>query len=98
MSAQRTAGGRRLAHIKRHWQLYLLLLPGIIYILVFKYWPMAGIQIAFKDFKPLKGIWGSPWATSKGSLEVIALVLYALGTFFDGGALLFGLCKLLVKL
>ena len=50
MSAQRTAGGRRLAHIKRHWQLYLLLLPGIIYILVFKYWPMAGIQIAFKDF------------------------------------------------
>ena len=71
MSAQRTAGGRRLAHIKRHWQLYLLLLPGIIYILVFKYWPMAGIQIAFKDFKPLKGIWGSPWATSKGSLDLL---------------------------
>ena len=32
---------------------------------------MAGIQIAFKDFKPLKGIWGSPWATSKGSLDLL---------------------------
>lgn len=71
MSAQSKAGSRHLAHIKRHWQLYLLLLPGIIYILVFKYWPMAGIQIAFKDFKPLKGIWGSPWATSKGSLDLL---------------------------
>jgi putative aldouronate transport system permease protein len=42
-------------------QLYLLLLPTVIYFLVFKYGPMYGVQIAFKDFIPTEGIWGSPW-------------------------------------
>jgi ABC-type polysaccharide transport system permease subunit len=43
-----------------HSQLYLLL-PTVLYFLVFKYGPMYGIQIAFKDFNPVQGIWGSPW-------------------------------------
>ena len=40
---------------------YLMMLPTIIYFLVFKYGPIWNAQIAFKDFKPLLGVWGSPW-------------------------------------
>ncbi len=43
------------------WQLHLMLLPGILLILVFSYFPLAGITIAFKEFYPALGIWGSPW-------------------------------------
>lgn len=50
-----------LRPIVRNYQLYLLLLPTILYFLIFKYAPMYGIQIAFKDFIAPKGIWGSPW-------------------------------------
>ncbi|WP_106766429.1 ABC transporter permease [Paenibacillus faecalis] len=45
----------------RNWQLYLLISPVIVYYIVFHYFPMYGIQIAFKDFIATKGIWGSPW-------------------------------------
>lgn len=43
------------------WQLHLMLLPGILLILAFSYFPLAGITIAFKEFYPALGIWGSPW-------------------------------------
>ncbi len=45
----------------KYWQLYLLLIPVIAYYILFKYKPMLGIQIAFKDYKLRRGIWGSPW-------------------------------------
>lgn len=45
--------------------LYLLMLPGILYFLVYKYVPMLGLVIAFKDYNPFQGIWGSPWAGFK---------------------------------
>lgn len=41
--------------------LYLFLIPGLTYLLVFKYIPMFGIVIAFKDFSLIRGIWASPW-------------------------------------
>lgn len=47
------------------WQLYLFLLLPLIYILVFSYYPMTGIQLAFKKFMPVQGIWGSPWVGFK---------------------------------
>ncbi|MDR1542622.1 MAG: ABC transporter permease subunit [Clostridiales bacterium] len=47
--------------IFRHWQLYLFLLPPVAYLLVFRYYPMYGIQIAFKDFNPGLGILKSRW-------------------------------------
>lgn len=47
--------------IKKAWQLYLLLLLPVIYIIVFKYVPMAGIIIAFKKYTPSGGIFGSEW-------------------------------------
>ena len=46
---------------KKNWQLHLMLFPGILLILLFKYVPLSGILIAFKDFIPRKGIFGSPW-------------------------------------
>ncbi len=45
----------------RHRWLYLLMAPTLIYFVIFKYVPLWNAQIAFKDFKPLLGVWGSPW-------------------------------------
>ena len=45
----------------RHWQLYVLMLPLIVFFILFKYVPMYGIQIAFRDFSPTLGFWNSPW-------------------------------------
>lgn len=41
--------------------LYLMLLPGILYIIIFHYVPMFGLVISFEDYKIFKGISGSPW-------------------------------------
>ena len=49
----------------KNYQLYLLALPALLYLLIFVYIPMYGIQIAFKDFIAVKGIWGSPWVGFK---------------------------------
>lgn len=51
-----------LESIRRNWGLYLLLLPAVALTVCFAYIPMYGIIIAFKDFKPMLGITGSPWA------------------------------------
>lgn len=48
-----------------NWELYLFVLPGVLVIFLFNYMPMYGIQIAFKNFRPVKGIWGSAWAGMK---------------------------------
>lgn len=45
----------------KSYQLYLFLLPTIVFFAVFAYWPMYGVLIAFKDFSPSKGIIGSSW-------------------------------------
>ena len=51
--------------IKRNWFLYLLLVVPITYAVVFKYLPMIGLQIAFKNYRVVDGIFGSPWAGAK---------------------------------
>lgn len=50
---------------KANWQLYVLILPAIIYFIVFNYFPLYGIQIAFKDYKAVQGIAGSAWVGLK---------------------------------
>ena len=45
----------------RNWGLYLLALPMVLFYLIFCYGPIYGQIIAFKDFSPGLGIWGSPW-------------------------------------
>ncbi|MBX4148485.1 ABC transporter permease [Paenibacillus lautus] len=46
---------------RRHWQLYLLVIPPVLYFIIFKYLPMANAVLAFKSYNVVKGIWGSPW-------------------------------------
>ena len=50
-----------LKKMRTQYQLYLLLIPTIVFFIIFHYWPMLGAQIAFRNFQPLAGIWGSPW-------------------------------------
>lgn len=47
------------------WELYLLLLPGIVLTIIYKYIPMYGVQIAFRDYNPVMGFSGSPWVGLK---------------------------------
>ncbi|UOQ91889.1 ABC transporter permease subunit [Halobacillus shinanisalinarum] len=47
--------------ILQNWELYLFVLPAVLYFAIFHYIPLYGAQIAFKDFIPSEGIWGSPW-------------------------------------
>jgi putative aldouronate transport system permease protein len=55
----------KLKKIFNNYQLYLFLLPALIYFIVFHYYPMYGVLIAFKDFIATKGIMGSPWVGFK---------------------------------
>ena len=57
--------GLKFKKIFSNYQLYLFLLPALIYFIVFHYLPMYGILIAFKDFVATKGIMGSPWVGFK---------------------------------
>src|SRR4030095_10289255 len=61
-TARRYAPLRKMA---RHWQLYFVILLPIAYLIIFKYVPMAGIMIAFKDYNVIKGIFGSQWVGLK---------------------------------
>ncbi len=80
--------------LKESWQWYLLLLPALVYLLVFHYGPMYGIQIAFKDYRASKGIWGSDWVGLKYFIRflkfpnfwlmirnTLSITLYSLATF-----------------
>lgn len=48
-------------HLRREWQIYAMLVPTIIWFLVFLYKPMYGLQIAFKDYSIFRGVANSPW-------------------------------------
>ncbi|WP_420110660.1 ABC transporter permease [Pseudactinotalea sp.] len=50
------------ASIRRRWQLYLLVIPPLLYFLMFKYVPMGNAVIAFKHYNIIAGIWASEWA------------------------------------
>ena len=44
-----------------HWQLWLMMVPAIVYMVLFVYKPMGGVLIAFQDYSLKRGIWGSEW-------------------------------------
>ncbi|PCL93025.1 ABC transporter permease [Paenibacillus lautus] len=52
---------KRFANLRQYWDLYLIMVPGIVYFLVFKYLPMWGIVIAFKDYSIFAGFNASEW-------------------------------------
>ena len=58
---QATGRERLTRQLARNWELYLIVLPPVLYFVIFKYIPMYGAQIAFRSFIPGRGIWDSPW-------------------------------------
>lgn len=65
---------KRISHFKTNFYkyklLYIMLIPVVLYYLVFKYYPMYGSIIAFKNFKLSKGIWGSEWVGLKNFIKL----------------------------
>ena len=57
--------------IKQHRMLYYMLVPGLLLTLIFKYFPMYGILLAFKDYNPLQGIMGSKWVGLENFVQFI---------------------------
>lgn len=64
---------KKAKDVLHDWQLYLLILPALVYVFTFSYWPMYGIMIAFKEFNARLGIWGSEWV---GLSHFIRFVTY----------------------
>lgn len=58
--------------LKNYWQIYLLILPALIYIMIFNYGPMYGIIIAFKDYKTKLGYLGSEWVGLKHFIRFLS--------------------------
>ena len=91
---KKSYGAHIWKRLKESWQWYVLLLPGLIYLLIFEYGPMYGVQIAFKDYRTNQGIWGSQWVGLKHFLRffqypkfldmiknTLSITLYSLAMF-----------------
>jgi putative aldouronate transport system permease protein len=61
-----------LRYMRKDYMLYLMILPGIAYILIFKYWPMYGITIAFRDYSIFKGFEDAPWVGLRNFANLFA--------------------------
>ena len=70
---KRTSGSSRvIVHVKSYAWMYLMALPGILYFVTFKYWPMLGVRIAFQNYSPFLGFGRSPWVGWKHFEELFA--------------------------
>lgn len=58
------------------WQLYVMLLPTIVYFILFHYLPIFGVQIAFRDYNAMKGIWHSDWVGLKHFTRFVTSVQF----------------------
>ena len=56
-----TRSGWRRRALKKSWPLYVMMLPPLVFLAIFNFWPILGAQIAFRNYNPIGGIWGSPW-------------------------------------
>ena len=94
-----TRADRRLVHgtgktywkhlrseVKRDKWLYLLLLPGFIYFIIFKYLPMFGIVIAFENYVPVAGVLGSPLSNAVTWLFDKLFAVAEFGFYLVGGS------------
>lgn len=57
---------------RRRWQLYVMLIIPVAWLIIFAYIPMGGASIAFKDFSIKKGIWGSDWVGMKHFINFVS--------------------------
>ena len=93
----------------QRWQLFLFLLIPVAWVLIFCYYPMMGVQIAFKNYLPREGIWGSAWVGlthfvtffksfyfSRTVGNTVRLSLYSLGVGFPL-AIIFALMMNLIR-
>lgn len=67
----RAYGVRVRKDIKKYWLAYLIVLPVVLYFLIFRYKPMYGVLIAFKNYRPGRGVFGSSWAANYGMKHFI---------------------------
>lgn len=83
-----------LRRLKESWQWWLLLLPAFVYVCIFCYGPMYGLQIAFRNYRPRQGITGSAWVGLEHFIRffnypnfwkmlrnTLTITLYSLATF-----------------
>ncbi|GAB2571001.1 ABC transporter permease [Gracilibacillus alcaliphilus] len=59
--SSKTVNKKKLANFRKYWDLYLIMVPGILFFIVFKYIPMWGVIIAFKDYSAFAGFAASEW-------------------------------------
>lgn len=57
------------SRIWKHRYLYILMIPGLLYLFIFKYWPIAWLGISFKDYKVFSGFFNSEWVGLKHYIE-----------------------------
>ncbi|CAM4325337.1 protein lplB [Saccharibacillus endophyticus] len=93
LTHDRQAVRKRGFGVRKHMLLYLMILPGFLYFVVFKYFPMGGLVIAFQDYQPYRGIMGSEWVGFKHFIRLFTeptffmllrntLVLFAMNIVF----------------
>ncbi len=58
-------------YIREYWQLYVLIAPAVVFFIIFHYFPMYGVQIAFRNYSVKKGIWGSDWVGIKHFIRFV---------------------------
>ena len=72
-SRPRKLKGSGLSYLKGNWILYAMLAMPLLYFFVFRYLPMIGILVAFKDYNVFSGIVASPWSGLKSFREIFAM-------------------------
>lgn len=86
--------GKISKELRKNWGLYLLVSIPVAYLIIFKYIPMYGVQIAFRDYSPVRTFSGSPWVGLKHFMRffnaprswsiiknTLSISLYSLATF-----------------
>ena len=76
VSSKRRKRADLITNIKENYQLHVLMLIVILWFIIFRYVPMYGIQIAFKDFSPIRGFWKSPWVGLKNFNRFLSSYLF----------------------
>jgi putative aldouronate transport system permease protein len=66
------SANKRKDYLKRAFPFYLMLFPGLLVFLVFRYVPMFGVFIAFKDYSPFRGVWKSDWIGFKNFVRLFS--------------------------
>lgn len=86
---------RKLVVFKRELPFYLMLIPGVTFLIIFSYLPMFGLVMAFQDFTPLRSFKNSPWVGLKNFRDMLALP-----TFWNvvGNTLSISIAKIILRL